>query len=342
MKKSLTISIVLLLILSLTSMVGCSQKPASSGTPSTSSAPSAPKSNEKVFLTVGTGTTGGSYYPIGAAMAKIWTDNIPNLNANVQSTGGTNQNIQLMADKQSEVGFTDTGYVNAYNGKGPWDGKPQKWIRGLVPLYPEPTNIVVLKGSGIKTLSDLKGKRISIGAVGSGTETTSRELFKVLGMDADKDIKAFMLGTGETSSALQDKRIDAAVLVGSLGMSSIVEITALDLVDFLEVPDDMFAKIKTVNNTWVQFDIPANTYQHQPNPVKTYAAYNILSVVDNLPEDLAYKMTKELFEHKSDLVAIRPTMESMKYEYVEKIAIPIHPGALKYYKEVGAKLPAGN
>lgn len=296
------------------------------------------QAQERVFISIGTGTTGGSYYPIGGAMAKIWSDKIPNMRATVQSTGGTIQNIQLMADKQTEAGFTDTKYVLAYQGKGPFAGKPQTWIRGLVPLYPEPTNIVVAKNSGIKSLKDLKGKRISIGAVGSGTEATSRELFGVLGINVEKDIKPFMLGTGETASALKDKNIDAAILVGSIGMSSVVEIASLNLVDFLDVDDATFKTIFAVNNTWIQFTIPANTYQNQPRPVKTYASFNILSVREDLSADLAYNMTKTLFENKADLVAVRPTMENMTLENVSKIAIPLHPGAIRYYREKGLKL----
>lgn len=295
------------------------------------------QAQERVFLSIGTGTTGGSYYPIGGGMAKIWSDKIPNLRATVQSTGGTIQNIQLMADKQTEAGFTDTKYVLAFQGKGPFAGKPTPWLRGLVPLYPEPTNIVVAKDSGIKGLKDLRGKRVSIGAVGSGTEATSRELFSVLGMDVEKDLRPFMLGTGETASALKDKRIDAAILVGSLGMSSVVEITSLNLVDFLEVDDATFRSIFKVNDTWVQFTIPANFYQNQPRAVKTYASFNILSVREDLPAELAYQMTKTLFENKADLVAIRPTMENMSLENVSKIAIPLHPGAVRYYRERGVK-----
>ncbi len=293
----------------------------------------------RVFISIGTGTTGGSYYPIGGAMAKIWSDKIPNMRATVQSTGGTIQNIQLMADKQTEAGFTDTRYVFAFRGKGlQFEGKPQTWLRGLVPLYPEPTNIVVLKDSGIRTLADLRGKRVSIGAVGSGTEATARELFSVLGMDAAKDIRPFMLGTGETASALQDKRIDAAILVGSLGMSSVVEITSLGLVEFLEVDDATFRALKRVNETWVQFAIPANFYKNQPRAVRTYSSFNILSVRDDLPEDAAYQMTKTLFENKADLVAVRATMENMTLENVHKIEIPLHPGAARYYREMGVKL----
>lgn len=293
----------------------------------------------KTFIGIGTGTTGGSYYPLGGTMAKIWTDTIPDVQASVQSTGGTIQNIELMAEGEAEAGFTDTKYVLAYNGQGPWEGKPQTWLRGLIPLYPEPTNIVVAKDSSITSLEELKGKRISIGAVGSGTQSTARELLGVLGIDADNDIKAFALGTGETAKAFQDKQIDAAILVGSLGMSSVIELTSLDLVKFLDVSDELFEKIYAVNNTWIRFDIPQNYYQNQPQPVKTYAAFNILSVRDDLPEDLAYEMTKQLFDHKADLVEVRSTMENMTLENVEKIVIPIHPGALKYYQEVGAKLP---
>jgi TRAP transporter TAXI family solute receptor len=337
LKKNLLVAMSFIMTALLVFAVGCSSSTGTGGQSTEATEKEGP-----IFITMGTGTTGGTYYPLGGAMAKIWTDNIPNVHASVQSTGGTNQNIQLMADGQSEVGFTDTKYVLAYNGEGDWKGQPQTWLRGLLPLYPEPTNILVAKDSGIKTLEDMKGKRISIGAVGSGTESTSRELFSVLGMDVDKDIKAFMLGTGDTAKAFQDKQIDAAILVGSLGMSSIVELTSLNLVDFLDVPDETFEKIYEVNNTWVQFTIPANYYQNQPNPVNTYSAFNTLSCREDLPEDLAYQMVKTLFDHKEDLLAVRQTMENMTLENVEKIAIPIHPGALKYYKEKGAKLPPGN
>jgi len=326
----LAITMVFLLVIS-----GCSS-PAQQGSTSETS------KQERIFLSIGTGTTGGTYYPLGGAMAKIWTDNIPNVTASVQSTGGTIQNIQLMADGQAEIGFTDTKYVHAYHGKGDWEGNPQTWLRGMIPLYPEPTNIVVAKGSGITSLQDLKGKRVSIGAVGSGTESTSRELFSILGIDVNKDIQAFMLGTGDTAKAFQDKQIDAAILVGSLGMSSVVELTSLNLVDFLDVPDEIFDKLYEVNDTWVKFTIPANYYQNQPNPVNTYAAFNILSCHEKLDEDLVYQLTKTLFDNKEELLAVRSTMESMTYENVEKIAIPLHPGALKYYKEMGAPIPEGN
>lgn len=337
MKKRLSVLMSLVIIMALI-LAGCSPKAPETSTPETS----APVKSERMFISIGTGTTGGSYYPLGGTMAKIWTDNIENLTASVQSTGGTNQNIQLMEDKQAEAGFTDTKYVLAYKGKDTWDGKPQTWLRGLVPLYPEPTNIVVAKNSGITKLEDLKGKNVSIGAVGSGTESTSRELFKVLGMDVDKDVKAFMLGTGDTAKAFQDKQIDAAILVGSLGMSSVIELTSLNLVDFMDLPDDIFNKIYEINDTWIQFTIPANYYQNQPNEVRTYAAFNIISVHEDIPEDIAYQMTKTLFDNKEDLIAVRTTMESMTLENVEKIVIPIHPGALKYYKEMGATLPPGN
>jgi uncharacterized protein len=327
--RSVKLAVCMILLLSMILMAGCSQP----------AGPAESSGTERVFVTISTGTTGGSYYPLGGTMAKIWTDHIPNVQSSVQSTGGTIQNIQLMADGQTEVGFTDTKYVSAYAGKGDWEGNPQTWMRGMVPLYPEPTNIVVAKGSGITSLADLKGKRVSIGAVGSGTEATSREILAVLGIDADSDITAYMLGTGDTASAFQDRQIDAAILVGSLGMSSIIELTSLDLVNFLDVPDDIFEAVFDVNNTWIRFDIPANYYQNQPNPVKTYAGFNIISVHENVPEDLVYEMTKLLFENKEELVEVRSTMESMSFENVHHISLPIHPGSARYYEENGVDMP---
>jgi len=288
------------------------------------------------FITIGTGSTGGVYYPVGAGLAKIWTKNIKYLKADAQSTGGTVHNIQLMDKKEIQAATMDNNYYNAYNGLLKYKGKNHKYLRGMLPLYPEPVQIMVAKGSGIKSIKDFRGKRISIGAVASGTELSAHELLKAAGLDPDKDIKGENLGVGDTGGAFADKHIDAAIMLGSLGMGGVVEPSTMGLVEFIDIPDDVIKKVVKQSPYWYRFTIPANTYRGQPKPIKTYAGPNIVAVTADLPEDTVYQMTKTAFENKKDLVAITPHMQHMTPEGAKNIMIPLHPGALKYYREIGA------
>ena len=218
------------------------------------------------------------------------------INIGTGSTGGTAQNLALLAKGDAEVGFADGLYYFAYEGKGQFDGKPMKNIRGLVPLYAEPIHFLVAKGSGIKSLKDLKGKRVSVGAVGSGTEVTVRTLLKVNGIDPDKDIKAENLGLSDTATAFADKNIDAGLTVGALGIAGVVEITTIGTAELIDFEPDAIKNLCKELPYYLPFDIPANTYKGQTKPVKAMASWNILVVKDDLDKDLAYNMTKALFE----------------------------------------------
>jgi TRAP transporter TAXI family solute receptor len=288
------------------------------------------------FINIGTGSTGGTYYPVGAAMCKIWNTAIPGLKASAQSTGGTVHNLQLMANKEAEAGFLDGLYYFAYQGKGKYEGNPQSNLRALVPLYAEPVHIMVAKGSGIKTLRDFKGKRVSVGAVASGTEVTAKELLKIAGLNPDKDIKPENLGLSDTAQAFSNKQIDAAITVGAVGIAGVVEAATMGVVEFIDLPDGQIKQANGRMPYYIPFTIPANTYKGQPNPIKTIASWNIVGVRDDLDPDLAYKMTKALFQNKKDLTNVSTRVESMSPENVKYILIPLHIGAKKYYKEIGA------
>ncbi|MEK0452932.1 MAG: hypothetical protein AGIKBDMD_00882 [Synergistaceae bacterium] len=288
------------------------------------------------FINIGTGSTGGTYYPVGAGMAKVWNSAIPGMKANAQSTGGTAQNLALLGKGEAEVIFADGLYFFAYEGKGAFAGKPMKELRGLVPLYAEPIHFLVAKGSNIKSIQDLKGKRVSVGAVGSGTEVTVRTLLKVAGLDPDKDIKPENLGLSDTAGAFADKNIDAALTVGALGIAGVVEITTLGTAEFRDIPADVIAKLGKELPYYLPFDIPANTYKGQTKPVKALASWNVLITTEKLGDEDAYKMTKALYEHKQDILNISTRLASMSPENLKYIQVPLHKGALKYYKEIGA------
>lgn len=288
------------------------------------------------FINIGTGSTGGTYYPVGAGMAKVWTNAIPGMKANAQSTGGTAQNLALLAKGEAEVIFADGLYYFAYAGKGMFEGKPMNRLRGLVPLYAEPIHFLVAKGSKIKTIADLKGKRVSVGAVGSGTEVTVRTLLKVAGLNPDKDIKPENLGLSDTAGAFADKNIDAALTVGALGIAGVVEITTLGTAEFRDIPADIIKKLGKELPYYLPFDIPANTYKDQTKPVKAMASWNVLITSTAVSNDDAYKMTKALYEHKQDILNISTKLASMSPENLKYIQVPLHTGAMKYYKEIGA------
>lgn len=288
------------------------------------------------FINIGTGSTGGTYYPVGAGMAKVWTNAIPGMKANAQSTGGTAQNLALLAKGEAEVIFADGLYYFAYAGKGMFEGKPMNRLRGLVHLYAEPIHFLVAKGSKIKTIADLKGKRVSVGAVGSGTEVTVRTLLKVAGLDPDKDIKPENLGLSDTAGAFADKNIDAALTVGALGIAGVVEITTLGTAEFRDIPADIIKKLGKELPYYLPFDIPANTYKDQTKPVKAMASWNVLITSTAVSNDDAYKMTKALYEHKQDILNISTKLASMSPENLKYIQVPLHTGAMKYYKEIGA------
>ncbi len=288
------------------------------------------------FINIGTGSTGGTYYPVGSAMANIWNKVIPGMKASSQSTGGTAQNIQLIANGEAEVGFTDGLYYFAYNGKQSFEGKPQKHLRGMAPLYPEPIHLVVAAGSDIKSVKDLKGKKVGIGAVGSGTEYTCRALLKIAGIDADKDLKAQNLGMGDTASAIADKNIDAGFMMGAIGSSAVVEVATMGTGKLIPIEADLVKKLNQELPYYTPFTIPANSYKGQTQPVAVAATWNILSIHEKVDADTVYKMTKALFENKKDLVSVAANMSYMDPKEVKVILIPLHPGAEKYYKEVGA------
>lgn len=296
----------------------------------------AASSEAATFVNIATGSIGGTYYPVGAAMAKVWNDTIPEMRANAQSTGGTAQNLSLLSKGEAEVIFADGLYYFAYDGKGMFEGKPMKELRAIAPLYAEPIHFMAAKGSGIKSLNDLKGKRVSVGAVGSGTEITVRALLRANGIDPDKDIRAENLGLSETAAAFSDKQIDAGLVVGALGIAGVVEITTVGTADLIDFEPSVIEALCRELPYYLPFEIPAGTYKGQEKPVKSMASWNVLVASDKLDEETAYLMTKALYERKSDILNVSSRLSSMSPENLGVIQIPLHEGAQRYYNEAGS------
>lgn len=286
------------------------------------------------FVNIATGPTGGTYYPVGAGIAKIWNNNIKDLKASAQASGGTRNNIQLMEKGEAQVIFADGLHFDAFKGRDSYKGNPKTFMRAMVPLYPEAIHIVVLKGSGIKSLKDLAGKRVSVGAVGGSVELTADNLFKNAGIDA-ASIKKEHLGHSESVSAFRDKQIDAAVTVGAIGIASVVEPMTLGLVDIIDIPAPVVKKMIRNTPYFAPLTIPAGSYKGQTRDVHTFSSPNILAVNKDIDDKTVYEMTKSLFANKKDLEVISARMSAMDPKSVKMIKIPLHPGAAKYYKEIG-------
>lgn len=288
------------------------------------------------FISVATGTIGGTYYPIGSTMANIWREGISGIKANAQSTGGTVNNIQLLATGEAEACISDGMYYDAYKGLENYAGQPHPFLRGAVVLYSDLVHFMVARGSGIKSIRDLKGKRVAVGPVGGSVPLVTEAILRAGGLNMRKDIKPEYLGYAETAAAFADKHIDAAIALGSRGIANVVEMTTLGTAEIVSLDADI---IKSVSDSAPYFNphtLPAGSYKKQDSPIETLSIPNILAVHEKLSPDLVYAMTKLLFEHKADLVAVAAAMEDMKAEYIGHIKIPLHPGAERYYREQGS------
>lgn len=287
------------------------------------------------FVNIATGSTGGTYYPVGSTMANIWREGIPGLKASAQSTGGTVNNLQLLAMEEAEVCISDGLYYDAYKGLGKYTGQPHTFLRGMVVLYPDLVHFMVAKGSGIQSIRDLKGKRVAVGPVGGSVPLMAEVILRAGGLDMRKDIRPEYLGHAETAAAFADKHIDAAFAMGSQGIASVLEMTTLGTAEIRDLDADIITAVSAAAPYVTPYTLAPGSYQTQNNPIQTLSVPNIVAVHEKLSSDLVYTMVRLLFERKADLVAVAAAMKDMKAEDVEKIRIPIHPGAERYYRERG-------
>lgn len=292
-------------------------------------------------LTIATGGTGGIYYPLAGGFGAILGKEIPGVTATAEVTGGSLDNMKLVGAGNADVAFTqvDTA-VDAVNGR---DKFPKKLnIRALVVMYSNLMQVVTLEGSGITKFEDLKGKRISTGAPGSGTEIFSIRLIEAMGYDKDKDVTRERLSAVESGNALKDKKIEGFMFVAGIPTSAITDVAAspgmkMVLIDHDHVVDKVVAKYGPVYSTGV---IPKGTYPNQDKDNKVAAVWNIMAVRDDFPEDLAYKLTKVMLEKREDLAKVHKEALNIKTENQKSknAGIPWHPAALKYFSEKGIKV----
>jgi len=275
---------------------------------------------------------GGTTYPVAATISKIVSDNVKDVFCSVQSTGGTVAQLQLIKRNESQIGTCDPAATDAFNGTGKYKNDKMPFLRAIAPMYPELKAVIVAKNSGIKSLYDLKGKTVSVGAVASGTELTDRETLDVLGMTFD-DIDARHLGSSETAQAFKDRQIDACLMTAT--DPAVIEMTSLGLVKLLPVDDEFLAKLKEKYPKYSSAVIPAGMLKGVDEDIQTYAFWNAVITRVELPEDVIYDITAALYANKQDLVNTSVLMKTMMPENIKELSIPLHPGAKKYYVDNG-------
>ncbi|MBN9602188.1 MAG: TAXI family TRAP transporter solute-binding subunit [Afipia felis] len=296
---------------------------------------SAPAAHAEQFINILTGGTSGVYYPLGVAIGKIYGDKIPGVRAQVQATKASVENLNLLEQGRGELGFTLGDSLKAAVDGDEEAGFKKKLtkLRTIAAIYPNYIQIVATAESGIKTLADLKGKTLSVGAPKSGTELNSRAILKAAGMNY-KDLKQVQyLPFAESVDLMKNRQLDATLQSAGLGVASLKDLSSSTEINVVAVPK---ATVEKIGPPFVSVVIPANTYTGQKSDVETAAVVNYLVTNSDVSDDVAYQMTKQIFENLPELANAHVAGKDIK---LEKAATgspaPLHPGAIRYYKEKG-------
>ncbi|MGH8387764.1 MAG: TAXI family TRAP transporter solute-binding subunit [Pseudomonas sp.] len=290
-----------------------------------------------VFINILTGGTSGVYYPIGVGLSQIYSDGIPGAKTSVQATKASVENLNLLQAGRGELALAlGDSVADAKNGVEDAGFKaPLTKLRAIAGAYPNYIQIVANKESGIKTLADLKGKTISVGAPKSGTELNARAIFKAAGLTYEDMSKVQYLPFAESVELIKNRQLDATLQSSGLGMAAIRDLSSTMPLNYVSIPPDVVSKIG--NSAYQPAQIPANTYDGQPESVPTVAITNILVTREDVSVDVAYQMTKLMFENLTRLGNSHSAAKDIKLQNAAKnLPIPLHPGAERYYKEAGA------
>jgi TRAP transporter TAXI family solute receptor len=296
---------------------------------------SAPSANAQQFINVLTGGTSGVYYPLGVAIGKIYSDRIPNVKTQVQATKASVENLILLEQGRGEIAFTLGDSL-----KAAWEGDAEAGfktklenLRTIGAIYPNYIQIVATVESGIKTLADLKGKSLSVGAPKSGTELNSRAILTAAGLSYKDLGKVEYLPFAESVDLMKNRQLAATLQSAGLGVASLKDLSTSTEVTVVSVPKQVVDKI---GPPFVAVIIPANTYTGQDKDVPTAAVVNYLVTSSAVSDDLAYQMTKLVFDSLPELANSHAAGREIKLENAAVGSpVPLHPGAIRYYKEKG-------
>jgi len=294
-----------------------------------------------VRLSIATGGTGGVYYPMGGGMANIISKYIPYTEATAEVTTASVDNCRLVGAGKAELALimADTGW-DAYQGRAQFKEKVP--LRTVAVLYPNNMHIATLEGKGIEKVTDLKGKRVSTGAPGSGTEVMALRVIEAFGLDPTKDMARDKLGVSESAGALKDRKIDAFFWVGGLPTAAVTDLGATPGIKMklLGHADAIQKMRETYGPIYVKGVIPAKSYPGQTVDVPIAVVWNLLVCHENMNVDIAYNIVKTIFDRKPELITVHSEAEHITLEpqAAGGSPIPFHPGAIRYFTEKGLKI----
>lgn len=330
MKRKVSLLLVLLLVFSMV-VAGCSQNDgqAASGNDSGTKA-------EKTFVTIATGGSSGPYFAIGGAISNLLNEKVDVVNASVQSTGASAVNATLLGTKKAEIAFAMNDVINyAYTGTEVFKEKGKvESLRGIASLYPNFVQLITLKDKGINEVSELKGKKVGVGAPGSGTEVNARQILSAHEITYD-DIDEDFLSYAESIEQLKNGAIDAAFLTSGLPNATIMDLATTHDVKIIPIRKEAIEKLAKEFPFYSSEMIPTGTYDNEED-VETAAVKTLLVTREDLSEELVYDITKTIFENLDTLAQTHSAAKKISIDTVrDGMPIPLHPGAEKYFKEQG-------
>lgn len=289
------------------------------------------------MISVSTGGTGGTYYPLGTAIANTMQEYL-DFYATAESTGGSVENARYLSSGETDVAFVESIVADwAYNADNMFkEDQPAENIRGFLSLYPNVMQTIVKKGSGIDGYADLKGKRVAVGVAGGSTPFNMEVVLEAYGVGWD-EIQPEYLGYTQSMDLLKDDRVDAVLVDAAPPNASIMDIEAMHDIKILEIEED---KIEKINEKYPFFSppvvIPGGTYSSIEEDITSTGSVACLFTRAELSEEFVYNMLKTIFEHRDEIVSKHEAGKSIQLESaLNAISVPMHPGALKYYKEKG-------
>lgn len=298
-----------------------------------SSAAGAPAGEANIKLA--TGGTSGTYYAFGGVIAQAVT-NTTGIKFDVQSTGASKANIGLIADGEVDMAIVQNDVMDyAYNGTDLFEGEKTDNFNAMAAMYAEVCQVVANPAAGIETIADLKGKRVSVGDAGSGVEFNAKQILEAYGVAFD-DIQKQNLSFGDSANAMKDNKIDAFFCTAGAPTTAIMELSSTNKVKILNVDGAEAEALIAKYPFYTSYTIPKDTYSGMAEDTTTVSVKATFIVSPELSEDVVYNMTKAIFEGKEDITAGHAKGAEIDPAYaVEGVSVPFHPGAEKYFKEIG-------
>lgn len=282
------------------------------------------------------GGTSGTYYPYSGAVSQIWASNIEGFSASVQATGGSAENLQLLSSGDVDIAIVQNDVMQyAYDGTNSFEGNQLQGYSVLGSVYYEVCQIVVSDSAGIETVSDLAGKKVSLGDIGSGVNSNADQILGAYGITSD-DVTTQYLGFGDSADAIKDGQLDAAFVTAGAPTPAVMELASTNNISVLNVEGAEIDAMMAEYPYYAYFTIPAGTYSGQDEDITTVAVKATIIVSDTLPDEVVYEMTKSLFENQAALEIANSKGAELSLEgAIEGVGIPFHAGAEQYYTEMG-------